>query len=165
MKSLLVMRHAKSDSSAPQTDFERVLNKRGREDLPRMGAAIAATGSPQLLLCSAAHRARQTAEGVLPFLQGVEARFDEGLYLASPAALHQTMAHEGGGAETLLLIAHNPGLEQWIGELCGAQIALPTAGLACIDFGASDWARISRGSGQLRFYLIPRLVKALGTSG
>ena len=55
----------------------------------------------------------------------------------------------------------NPGLEQWIGELCGAQVALPTAGLACIDFGASDWTRINRGAGQLRFYLIPRLLKAM----
>ncbi|MBT6150345.1 MAG: histidine phosphatase family protein [Gemmatimonadetes bacterium] len=162
MKTLLIMRHAKSDwSTARQEDVDRVLNKRGRNDLPRMGRAIAATAPPERVLASSAARARETAEGVKAFLPGVQIQYEDGLYLASPKALHDTLAREGHQAETVMMVAHNPGLEQWIGELCGAQVALPTAGLACIDFGASDWTRINRGAGQLRFYLIPRLLKAM----
>ncbi|MED5414000.1 MAG: histidine phosphatase family protein [Candidatus Latescibacterota bacterium] len=162
MKTLIVMRHAKSDwSVAGQEDFDRVLNKRGRGDLARIGRAIAAGTTPTLVLCSAAHRARETAEGLLPFLSAPEVKYDEGLYLAPPAALHSTLEANGSGAECVLVIAHNPGMEEWIGQLCGAQVGLPTAGVACIDFGVSDWTRIDRGAGQLRFYLIPRLLKAI----
>ncbi len=163
MKTLLIMRHAKSDwSTAGQEDVDRVLNKRGRNDLPRMGQAIAATIEPQRILASSAARARETAEGVAAFLPHAQIQFDDGLYLASPSTLHTTLAQHGGEAETVMVVAHNPGMDQWVGDLCGAQIALPTAGLACIDFGASDWKGINRGAGQLRFYLIPRLLKSLG---
>lgn len=162
MRTLLIMRHGKSDwSTAGQEDFDRVLNKRGRADAPRMGGAIAAAIRPQRLLVSSAARARETAEGVAPFLPDAEILFDESLYLAPPETLHAALAQQGGDAECVLVIAHNPGLEDWIGELTGARVALPTAGLACIDFGVDDWTRISRGSGQLRFYLIPRLLRAL----
>ena len=162
MKSLLVMRHAKSAGAmAGQDDFDRELDSRGRADLPRMGHAIAAADYPQLVLSSSARRARQTTEGVGSFLPDAITRYDDGLYLAPPRTLHETMAREGGDADCLLVVAHNPGLEMWIEELCGAQVVLPTAGLACIDFGADNWQRISRGGGQLRFYLIPRLLKTL----
>jgi phosphohistidine phosphatase len=162
VKSLLVMRHAKSAGAmAGQDDFDRELDSRGRGYLPRMGRAIAAADSPQLVLSSCALRARQTTEGLGSFLPDATTRYDDGLYLATPATLHETMAREGGDADCILVVAHNPGLEMWIEELCGAQVVLPTAGLACIDFGASSWQRLSRGAGQLRFYLIPRLLEAL----
>lgn len=162
MKSLLVLRHAKSDWSVEgQDDADRVLNKRGRGDLPRVGRAIAAAGTPDLILSSSAARARETAQGVAEFLGDVPLRFEDRMYLASPDTLHAVLAEQTGDANCVLTVAHNPGMEEWIHQLCGARIALPTAGLAWIDFGADRWDRIGLGSGQLRFYVIPRLLKAM----
>ena len=64
-------------------------------------------------------------------------------------------------AQTGLLIAHNPGLEGWIQQVSGAQIRLPTAGLAAIALSAFSWAEIPRASGQLLYYVVPRLIKAI----
>ena len=164
------MRHAKSDwSVAGQEDFDRVLNKRGRGDLARMGRAIAAGTTPTLVLCSAAHRARETAEGVLPFLSAPEVKYDEGLYLAPPAALHSTLEANGSGAECVLVIAHNPGIQELASRLAGdpkdertrvlmnaMRTKFPTAALAILTLNTSSWSDMAYGQAHLEDFICPR---------
>lgn len=163
MKTLLIMRHAKSDyPPGISDDFARPLNKRGRADLPRIAHLLAAYGPrPEVVLASAAHRAHQTASGLAESL-GLPAsvlHLDDALYLASPSTLAQAAAGLPDSAQTGLIIAHNPGLEEWLRQLTGAHIRLPTAGLAAVELGSHSWAAIGRG--RLLYFVVPRLVKAL----
>ena len=163
MKTLLIMRHAKSDyPPGISDDFDRPLNKRGRADLPRIARLLAAYGPrPEVVLASAAHRAHQTATGLVESL-GLPAsvlHLDDALYLSSPSTLTQAAAGLPDSAQTGLIIAHNPGQEEWIRELTGAHIHLPTAGLAAVELGIHSWQEISRG--RLLYFVVPRLVKAM----
>ena len=163
MKTLLIMRHAKSDyPPGISDDFDRPLNKRGRADLPRIARLLAAYGPhPEVVLASAARRAHQTATGLVESL-GLPAsvlHLDDALYLSSPSTLTQAAAGLPDSAQTGLIIAHNPGLEEWIRELTGAHIHLPTAGLAAVELGIHSWQEISRG--RLLYFVVPRLVKAM----
>ena len=163
MKTLLIMRHAKS-AYPPEVsdDFDRPLNKRGRADLPRIARLLAAYGPrPEVVLTSAARRAHQTATGLAESL-GLPAsalHLDDALYLSSPSTLTQAVASLPDSAQTGLVIAHNPGMEEWIGELTGARISLPTAGLAAVELNVHSWREISRG--RLLYFVVPRLVKAI----
>lgn len=160
VKTLYVMRHAKSDWSVTgQSDFDRPLNARGRSDLPRMAATFDALEKfPEEILCSPAARARETAAGLAPIDR---LRFEEELYLADPATLSAVLARAGTAASALV-VAHNPGVEGWIDILCGARVRMPTAAVACIQLDVSDWKRVSAGCGQLQWLVAPRLLKALG---
>ena len=163
MKTLLIMRHAKSDyPPGISDDFDRPLNKRGRADLPRIARLLAAYGPrPEVVLASAARRAHQTATGLVESL-GLPAsvlHLDDALYLSSPSTLTQAAAGLPDSAQTGLIIAHNPGLEEWIRELTGARIYLPTAGLAAVELGVHSWEEIGRG--RLLYFVVPRLVKAM----
>ncbi len=163
MKTLLIMRHAKSAyPPGISDDFDRPLNKRGRADLPLIAHLLATHGPrPDLVLASAARRAQQTATGLAAALglRPSALHLDDALYLASPSTLAQAAADLPDSAQTSLIIAHNPGLEAWIGALTGAHIALPTAGLAAVELGIHAWAEISRG--RLLYFVVPRLVKAV----
>ena len=163
MKTLLIMRHAKS-AYPPEIsdDFDRPLNKRGRADLPRIARLLAAYGPrPEVVLASAACRAHQTATGLAESL-GLPAsilHLDDALYLSSPQTLAQAATGLPDSAQTGLIIAHNPGMEEWIGELTGAHVSLPTAGLAAVELNVYSWREISRG--RLLYFVVPRLVKAI----
>ena len=163
MKTLLIMRHAKS-AYPPRIsdDFDRPLNKRGRTDLPRIARLLSAYGPyPEVVLASAARRAHETATGLVESL-GLPASvlyLDDALYLASPSTLTQAAAGLPDSAQTGLIIAHNPGQEEWIRELTGAHIHLPTAGLAAVELSIHSWKEISRG--RLLYFVVPRLVKAM----
>ncbi len=164
VKTLLIMRHAKSDYPAHiDSDFERPLNKRGYKDVPRIARLLRAYGPvPQVVLSSPAVRARQTAEGLATELGGeIEVRFDENLYLAPPAALSAAASQLPQAASCALVVAHNPGLEEWIGVLSGSRVVLPTAGLAAVALGGDSWAQLDQGGGALLWYVVPKLLKAL----
>ena len=173
MKTVLILRHAKSDwGSAGQADFDRPLAKRGLEDAPRMGEVLARFGwLPDKILSSPAQRAKQTAElvakacGYHKAIQW-EASFYEGDSADLVAAL-QKLPH---AVERVMLVGHNPILEETVAALCvpdcsdggdGWAIKIPTAGLVCLNFSITEWAELGPGDGVLQWFIIPKLVKAL----
>jgi phosphohistidine phosphatase len=166
MKNLLIMRHAKSDYPPDVAeDFDRPLNRRGRRDLPRMASLLTSYESvPDRIVSSAALRARETASGVGDSLglPPSHLAFEESLYLAAPEDLFLCVSRIDNEVGALMVIAHNPGLEEWISRLCGASVRLPTAAIAALAIEADKWSEIGEDCGWLQWLVVPRLLKALG---
>ena len=158
------MRHAKSDWSRPdRADFDRPLNKRGRKDVPRVAEFLEACAEPpDLVLASAAVRAQETAVRLVEELEeGPQLVLDGRLYMAGPEALSEVLAATAGKAGTALVIAHNPGMEQWIARLTGARVRLPTAAVARVDLDVPRWEG-PLDEGALQWLVTPRLLRSLG---
>ena len=165
MKTLLIMRHAKSDCPPDvRSDFDRPLNEQGRKDVPLVGKLLKNFGpQPDAVSASPALRARQTVEGLTTTLNlpANALNFHESLYLALPQTLAQATATFPDSVETGLLIAHNPGLEEWVAKLAGARVELPPAGLVAIQLGCFSWTEIEQTYGQLLYFISPRLIRAI----
>jgi phosphohistidine phosphatase len=174
MKTILLLRHAKSDWGDPSlADFDRPLAKRGRKDAPRMGEVLAHFDCvPDRILSSPARRARQTAELVAEacgYKKSIrwEDHFYGGSSIDLMAALQQLPDH----IERPMLVGHNPTMEETVAMLLSATaddewndhwaIRLPTAGLVCLDVDVMAWDMLEPGEAILRWYLIPKLVKAI----
>jgi phosphohistidine phosphatase len=142
MKTLLVLRHAKSSWSDPaRGDHERPLNERGWRDAPRMGDLVREYGLvPDILISSDAVRAQLTAEAVAEAARYAgEILLDHRLYLASPADILSLLGTVRENAETIMVVGHNPGLEELIEHLTGERQDLPTATLAQIALPIDQW--------------------------
>lgn len=112
---LLLLRHAKSDwNSQARSDALRPLNPRGRRAAPHMGAFIASNNwLPDRVLCSPALRTRQTLDGLAQELPcPLPTTWEESIYAASLQALLQTLGAHWNPGERILLVGHNPGLEE-----------------------------------------------------
>src|SRR6476620_4207001 len=128
MKTLLVLRHAKSDrSNAALRDHDRPLAPRGEADAPRMGAALAALDClPERIITSTAVRARDTAHLVAtamaydgPLLER------DSLYGGGTDGLLDALRACDDAAATVLLVGHNPDLEELVSLLTGGETAQP----------------------------------------
>jgi phosphohistidine phosphatase len=142
MKTLLVLRHAKSSRSDPTLDdHERPLNKRGRRDAPRMGELVREYGLiPDVVISSDAVRARLTAEAVAEAARyAEEILLDPHLYMACPADIVSRLQMVRENAETVMIVGHNPGLEKLVEQLTGERQDLPTATLAQIRLPIDQW--------------------------
>ena len=142
MKTLLVLRHAKSSWNDPALDdHERPLNKRGRRDGPRMGEFVRENGLlPDIVFSSDAVRARHTAEAVAEAARYTgEILLNPHLYMASPADILSLLRTVRKNAETVMIVGHNPGLEELVEQLTGEPQDLPTAALAQIVLPIEQW--------------------------
>ena len=142
MKTLLVLRHAKSSwNDSALGDHERPLNERGRRDGPRMGRLLREYGLiPDIVVSSDAVRAQRTAEAVAEAAQYVgEILLDERLYLASPADILSLLRAVREDADRVMVVGHNPGLEGLVEQLTGEREDMPTATLAQIVLPIDRW--------------------------
>ena len=166
MRRLFLLRHAKSSwQTDGQGDFDRPLNARGRDTAPRIGASIRDdASSPDLILCSTACRARETLSLILPCLQGeTTILLEDALYLASTDRLLARLKKVDDAFSDVMIIAHNPGLQDLTlalaafgSALPSVQSKFPTAALAQIDFDAHGWSSINPQSGVLSRFTTPR---------
>jgi phosphohistidine phosphatase len=153
MRSLLLLRHAKSSWKDPLIDdHERPLNRRGKRDAPRIGRLIAEQRlQPDLVLCSSARRARDTAFALLRACDyDRETRILRTLYLADADQLAEPLRRLQAEPTRVLLIAHNPGLEALVEALSGELVKLPTAGLAQLELELERWSELELGKGLAR---------------
>lgn len=145
MKSLLVLRHAKSDWDDPEiADQDRPLNKRGRRDAARMGRLLKDEHLlPDLIITSTAKRARETVEGVVDESGYVGAVVTKAVfYLASPATYLRVLREVSDNPSRVMVVGHNPGLEELVQSLTGTSTTIPTATLAEISLGLSEWSEL-----------------------
>lgn len=149
MKTLLLMRHAKSSFKEGEIpDFERPLSKRGEKDAPRMGKLLKDKDlTPDLILSSTAQRASRTAELIADKCgyKG-EIIYVQDLYLGEPEAYLNTLRdlkEEPGDLKTVLMIGHNPGLESLVQVLTDRVESLPTCAIAHLRVPVRTWNAIN----------------------
>lgn len=160
MKTLLILRHAKSSwADASLSDHERPLKKRGRRDAPRMGALLRDEDlTPEIIVSSTARRAIETAD-----LVAEESGFDgelvatRELYHADPESYLEVAREHGGASEVVMLVGHNPGLEDLVEQLSGSWQRMPTAALAHIELDIDSWSALDdEATGRLANLWLPR---------
>ncbi len=166
MKTLTLLRHAKSAWDDPVArDFDRPLNKRGRKAAQTIGREMRALELRfDQVIASPAVRVMETLDDVAEgYGRSLGASFDKRIYLASPETLLDIIRAADDGAERLLIVGHNPGLERLAllltaeGELRG-QVAVkyPTAALAEVELPPKTWTDVAEGSGRLTRFIRPR---------
>ena len=168
MRTLYLLRHAKSDWGEPGLDdFDRPLAARGRRAAPAVAEWMNANGcAPGFVLCSTARRAAETWSLVSEVLDTApEVAMSEELYLASPQRLLDLAREIPDRHASAMMIGHNPGCHLLAAALAGEgpadllhrlATAYPTGALAGIDFDAASWSGIGPGAGRLDCFVRPR---------
>jgi len=160
MRSLLLMRHAKSDRSAARDhDHDRPLNDRGVRSAKLMGQFLAQTDqAPELVLASTATRALSTAHLAAESGRwGAEICPLPQLYGAGPAAMMALARRVDPAIGRLMLVGHEPGISQAVSYLLGrATVRFPTAAVACLQ--VAEWPNLGPECGRLLWFLPSRLL-------
>jgi phosphohistidine phosphatase len=167
LRRLVVLRHAKSARPEGVPDRLRPLADRGRRDAPAAGRALAESDClPDLAVCSTAVRARQTWElasgqwGTPP-----PVRYDGRVYAADVPDLLAVVHEVPAEVETLLLVGHNPGLEELVLDLAGDGLGdtleqvrekFPTSAIAVLAWHGTRWASLAPGTALLTEVMVAR---------
>jgi phosphohistidine phosphatase len=159
MKTLFLLRHAKSswkDDSLP--DFERPLNRRGKRAAATIGDYLRSRDvTPDLVLSSPAVRARETIALVRKAAQWTtEVRYDQRIYEASAARLAEIVSQIENDRKLVMLVGHNPGMEELLLLLTGITERLRTASVAKITLKTSKWATATEKTARLEWLVSPR---------
>ena len=145
MKELLILRHAKSSWKQPYTsDHERSLNKRGKRDAPRMGNFLRKEGMvPEMIITSSAVRARLTAEAV------AENSEFEGEFVVTGQLYHggtleylDVLQQLAGNHRRVMVVGHNPGMEELLTDLTGVYERMVTAAVALVILPIDSWRQL-----------------------
>jgi phosphohistidine phosphatase len=159
MKTVLLLRHGKSKRGPEyETDFERPLAKRGRRDAARMGEFLAEQDLlPDVIICSPAERARETAERCADAAdyQG-EIRYEESLYDGNEESYLELLWSLDDTIGRVLFVGHNPTTEAAIETLSRRYARMPTAALARVDFDTDLWVELFDVGGRLVWVQVPR---------
>lgn len=142
MKTLLIFRHAKSSwKDLDLADHDRPLNRRGKRDAPRMGRLLQDEGLiPDLILSSTAKRARKTVAGLLEGSgTSPEVQFTRDFYHAYPETFIAILSELDDKYEQVMVVGHNPGLEELLEVLTGDYERMPTAALAQVLLPIQRW--------------------------
>lgn len=170
MLTLYLLRHAKSSWDDPTlSDFDRPLNPRGRRAAPLMARYMADNDMlPELILCSAAQRTRETLSFLVPaFARDCAIRIERRLYeIGGAGGLMARLAALRGPERRVLVIGHNPATEEFAHALAGPggeaearrdmARKFPTAALAHFRIDRADWSDIEPGCGMLQDFMVPR---------
>ena len=138
MRQLVLLRHAHAEPAvAGQADYDRPLSPEGQAEAEAAGVWLEQHGyKPDRIVYSPARRTKETLERVLAVLGNGDARPDPRIYEATPGALMEIAdAHRDGGR--VLLVGHNPGLEQLLALVASGQSGefrgMPAGGVAVLD--------------------------------
>ncbi|MFE1447678.1 SixA phosphatase family protein [Streptomyces olivaceoviridis] len=166
LRRLVVLRHAKSAWPEGVEDHRRPLAPRGLRDAPAAGRALAAGTLPDLALCSTAVRARRTWElASAEWATPPPVRYDRRLYAAGVPELLEVVREAPPEVRTLLLIGHNPGLEELVLTLAAdglddsldrVRAKFPTSAIAVLAWHGADWPALSPGAALLTSFTVPR---------
>jgi phosphohistidine phosphatase len=165
--TLYLLRHAKSSWADPTLpDHERPLAPRGRRDAKRIAKHLVRIGyEPELVLCSSAARTRETLELVRPALKTSRVLFEDELYAATSDELLARIRLVPDPVESVMLIGHNPSLQQLALVLASAgdelrrlETKFPTGALATIVLTKS-WGGLAPDDAVLMAYVVPKQLR------
>lgn len=163
MKTLLVMRHAKSSwKNESLSDHDRPLNKRGESAAPRMGHQLARERLiPDAVLTSTAIRAKTTAKIVKAALSSdAPLHQTDKLYAAPASAYVEEIARRDFPGNTLLIVGHEPSVSDLVLTLTERSEAMPTAAIAVIHLPIEKWSDLAGDTkGELMALWTPRDVE------
>jgi phosphohistidine phosphatase len=148
MKTLLLLRHAKSswkDLHLP--DHDRPLNKRGKNDAPRMGKLLKDKDLiPDLIISSTAGRAKKTAKLVAKACKYKgQIVLNHSLYGAEPATYLKILEGLSDKNKAVLVVGHSPSVEEMVEVLTGSpDVMMPTCALAQISLPIQNWAELNK---------------------
>jgi phosphohistidine phosphatase len=146
VRQLLILRHAKSSWADPALDdWQRPLNERGLRDAPRVGDVLRRRSLvPDLIITSDAVRARTTAQAVAQSAGYTrELLVAPSLYHATPDDVIEVLKSvPDDAANRVMIVGHNPGLEDLIEQLTGESRGLPTAALVQLDLPIDRWSQL-----------------------
>ena len=167
-----LFRHAKSSWDDPKLDdFDRPLAARGIKACESMRRyMLRGDIHPDQVVCSSALRTVQTLERVLPALgeQAVVNHY-RGLYLAGPQAMLNRLRRTDNEANSVMLVAHNPGTQSLALRLIGSgdptdiariEAKFPTGALATLVYRGGDWSDLGTGTCELHSFVCPRDIEA-----
>ena len=147
MKTLLLMRHAKSSRKDPSLpDHERPLNNRGKWDAPRMGRLVLEENLvPDLIVTSSATRAVATGEAAAR-ASGYRGEFRNvpELYPGDSESYVRVLREIVEESRRVLVVGHNPAVERFLGELTGMAEILPSGAVAVVDLPISRWKEFTQ---------------------
>src|SRR5688572_25406051 len=150
-RRLLILRHAKSSwADAFADDWERPLTERGRRDATRIGELLRRLSLvPDVIITSDAVRAHTTAR-IVADAAGYVGKIEQSssLYHAKPETVIAVLqAVKAAAARTIMVVAHNPGLEDLVSQLTGEQVELPTAALVDVELPIRKWSELDLSAG------------------
>ena len=158
MKTLVLMRHAKSSYSGDLSDFDRSLNERGNRSATALGNWLRSNDLlPDFALVSAAKRTVETFDKLKINCPLKKKRI---LYLAPSEEIFHQLRQVN--ANRLLLICHNPGISEFSQEILSQWPihpqfeSFPTCSTCVIDFDLSDWSSLKFESGKIKKFITPR---------
>lgn len=146
MKTLLLLRHAKSSRDDPEmADHDRPLNERGKKAAKEAGRFLRDEELvPDLIVSSTALRARKTAQKAAKqcdYARAIE--LEEQLYLASAGAHYKVVRKIEPSCKRLLIVGHNPGISDFLNQLVSGEDAMPTACLALVQLPIKEWSDLT----------------------
>jgi len=172
MRRLLLLRHAKAERlQSGGRDHDRILAKRGREDAAAVGAYLVRHKLiPDQALVSTSARTRETWALVAKAFatKPPPAEFEDTIYEASPEAILKAVRSTEPALETLLVVGHNPGMQQLAGMLIASGDVearqrlleeFPTSAIAMISFAVQDWESLHANGGRLEHFVTPQTLE------
>lgn len=157
MKTLFLLRHAKSSwKDLSLADFDRPLKKRGKEAARSIGRLFKEEKIfPSLILCSPARRTRETIKIVRETAElPSELRYEQRIYEGNSMSLLAVLGEVNPSIGLVLMVGHNPGMENLLELLTGRALQMPTAALAKINLDVEDWTALIE-HGQLEWLVKP----------
>ncbi len=161
-KKLIIVRHSKSSwKDLSLDDFNRPLNKRGKEDGPIISNYLSKrTNFIDLLHSSSSVRTFQTSKFFTERIKFAKVKYDDNLYHSSSESILNLIKNYSNEYSSVLLIAHNPGLTHLINQITNISLDnLPTTGLAEIHFSCNKWNEISSKNSNLIDLKFPKQLK------
>jgi phosphohistidine phosphatase len=172
MRRLLLLRHAKAERlQSGGRDHDRILAKRGRDDAAAVGVYLVRHKLiPNQALVSTSARTRETWGLVAKaFAKAPPVDFESEIYEAAPEAILKAVRASEPKAKTLLVVGHNPGMQQLAatliasGDVEARQRLLeefPTSAFATISFAADTWDGLHANGGRLEHFVTPQMLEA-----
>ncbi len=166
MKKLFIIRHAKAVIGDPDNDFERVLNDKGRADSLNLAAYLCENySSPDLLVCSAAFRTKETADIIIKANSWeFDQKYTRKLYLASASQILKELSEIDDDYNKLMLVGHNNGIHDFAMRMCANDDdenfvrltnKFPTCSFAAYVLPIKSWKNIEFTIGQLTDFRVP----------
>lgn len=161
MKTLLIIRHAKAESSFTLNDFERPLNERGKKDAPAMAQKLLDKKIHiDAFVSSPAKRAKKTTE---LFCEVYGAHNDDialisALYHAPAEIFYETIKTFDSTLNSVAVFAHNPGITYFVNGLTAVKIDnMPTCAVFAVKADIDHWKDFAKAKKEFLFFDYPKI--------